>query len=188
MVVTVFDVAGAGVDGLPPFVFAADELVPLDGEPGAVVPGCCVPPPLPAFAPEEEFALLVVPEGCVAGDDPLVVLVAAFEVLPLLLSPFPLELWLLLPPVPAAGLCGGAGGGFGAAGTLLLAGLVTPASSRAANGCALTFWFCADATAEGDDTAVEALGDTLGTLGTVATPGNDISNSLLATGGPSWPV
>jgi hypothetical protein len=139
--VAVFDVAGAGVDGLPPFVFAADELVPLDDEPDAAAPACCAPPPLLAFAPEEEFALLVFPDGCVCGDDPFVVLVAVLEVLPLLLSPFPLELWLLLPPEPAAGLCGGAGGGFGAAGTfgiLLLAGLVTPASSRAANGCALT--------------------------------------------------
>jgi hypothetical protein len=139
VVVAVFDVAGAGVDGLPPFVFAADELVPLDEEPDAAVPGCCAPLPLPAFAPEEEFALLVFPEGCVCGDDPFVVLVAALEVLPLLLSVFPLELWLLLPPEPAAALCGGAGGGFGAAGTLLLAGLVAPASSKAAKGCALTF-------------------------------------------------
>lgn len=140
VVVAVFDVAGAGVDGLPPFVFAADELVPLDEEPDAAVPGCCAPLPLPAFAPEEEFALLVFPEGCVGGDDPFVVLVAALEVLPLLVSPFPLELWLPLPLEPAAGLCGGAGGGFGAAGTLLLlAGLVAPASSKAAKGCALTF-------------------------------------------------
>ena len=140
VVVAVFDVAGAGVDGLPPFVFAADELVPLDEEPDAAVPGCCAPLPLPAFAPEEEFALLVFPEGCVGGDDPFVVLVAALEVLPLLVSPFPLELWLPLPPEPAAALCGGAGGGFGAAGTLLLlAGLVAPASSKAAKGCALTF-------------------------------------------------
>jgi len=112
----------------------------LDEEPDAAVPGCCAPLPLPAFAPEEEFALLVFPEGCVGGDDPFVVLVAALEVLPLLLSVFPLELWLLLPPEPAAALCGGAGGGFGAAGTLLLlAGLVAPASSKAAKGCALTF-------------------------------------------------
>ncbi|MGB6758302.1 MAG: hypothetical protein WBE82_10345 [Xanthobacteraceae bacterium] len=96
------------VDDLPPFVFAADELVPLDEEPDAVVPGCCVPPPpLPAFAPEEEFAPLLLPEGCVCDDDPFVVLAAVFEVLPLLLSPFPLELWLLLPPEPAARLCGG---------------------------------------------------------------------------------
>jgi hypothetical protein len=96
------------VDDLPPFVFAADELVPLGEEPDAVVPGCCVPPPpLPAFAPEEEFAPLLLPEGCVCGDDPFVVLAAVFEVLPLLLSPFPLELWLLLPPEPAARLCGG---------------------------------------------------------------------------------
>jgi hypothetical protein len=141
-VVVVFDVAGAGVDGLPPFVFAADELVPLDEGPVAAVPGCCAPLPLPAFAPEEEFALLVFPEGCVCGDDPFVAFVAALEVLPLLpllLSPFPLELWLLLPPEPAAALCGGAGGGSGAAGTLLLAGLVAPASSKAAKGCALTF-------------------------------------------------
>lgn len=139
VVVAVLDVAGAGVDDLSPLVFAADELVPLDGEPGAVVPGCCALLPLPVFAPEEAFAPLVLAEGCVGGDDPFGALAAVFEVLPLLVSPFPLELWLLLPPEPAAGLCGGAGGGFGAAGTLLLAGLVTPASSRAANGCALTF-------------------------------------------------
>ena len=107
----VFDVAGADVDGLSPLVFAADELVPLDEEPVAAAPGCCVPLPLPAFAPEEEFALLVFPGGCVGGDDPFVVLMAALDVPPLLLSPFPPELWLLSPLETAAGLCGGAGGG-----------------------------------------------------------------------------
>ncbi|MGA7430150.1 MAG: hypothetical protein WBD33_01100 [Xanthobacteraceae bacterium] len=135
----VFDVAGADVDGLSPLVFAADELVPLDEEPVAAAPGCCVPLPLPAFAPEEEFALLVFPGGCVGGDDPFVVLMAALDVPPLLLSPFPPELWLLSPLETAAGLCGGAGGGLGATGTLLVVGLITPASSKAAKGCALTF-------------------------------------------------
>lgn len=102
-------------------------------------------------------------------------------------------LWL---PVPAElvegadACCCGAGGGLaGGAGTLL-AGSVAPAFSRAAKGW-LAFWLEADAaadSAEEVDTAGEALGAILGTLGTFGTPGSDISSSgLLATGGPVRP-
>lgn len=150
---------------MPPLAFAADELLFLDEEPDVAAPDCFAPLSLPAFA-LAEFAPLPVPVGC--GGGPLVWAAVALGAL-LPLSLFPLALWLL-PAARVVGVCCGAGGGLGAGGTLLFAGLVTPASSRAANGCALTLWFCADAADEGDETAVEALGAILGTLGTGGTP------------------
>ncbi len=115
----------------------------------------------------EEFVPLVFAAGCCG---PVVTLVAEPELLPLLL-PFALvSPWLPLPAelVDGAGVCCGAGGGLGGAGGTL-AGPDTPASSKAAKGCAAMFWLCVDASAgDGDvsETAAEAL-CILGTLGTL---------------------
>lgn len=68
-------------------------------------------------------------------------------------------------------------------------GLVTPASRRAANGCAATCWLWPDAApdSDGDETGAETA--TLGTLGTFATPGSHMNDKgVLATGRPRRPL
>jgi small basic protein len=132
--VVTFCVAGAGgVVGLPILAFAAaGEAVILGEEPDVAVPACSVPPTCCALAPEE-FALLAFPAGCDCGGDPLG-LVATLEATPPPVSVVPLKLWLPVPAETDAGACCGPGAGFGAGGTLLFAGLVAPASSKAAKG------------------------------------------------------
>jgi hypothetical protein len=171
------------------FEFAPDEFefAPEDEVPDVAALDCF--PLLPFCAFEPELVLFGLPVGCCGA-------AVAFEVelLPLLLL-FPLLLASL--PLPAelfggaevccgAEVCWGVGGGLaGGAGTL--AGPDTPASSNAANGCASVFWLCADACAgdgEVSETAVEALGAILDTLGTLELREATESNGLLATGGP----
>lgn len=132
----VLDVPEACVDALPPFVLAADAPVPLDEVLAEAVPGCCARPSFSALA-LADFVLLALPVGCDCGGDAFVWLAVLLEAPAVLLLLFPLKLWLLLPGKPGIDAC--CGSGLGAGGTLLPSGLVSPASSKAAKGCALAF-------------------------------------------------
>jgi hypothetical protein len=168
---------------LPDALFAigaADERDVLRAEavPDADVPW--TPLPLCVFDPAA-FELFAFPAGGCDGAAAAVVEPA----LPLLSVGLGAAPELVVP----AGACCAAGGGLAGAGggTLLFAGAVTPASSKAAKGWLSIFWFCADAV-DGDavdETAGEALGATLGTLGTVELRRTDSKiDCLLATGRP----
>ncbi len=162
--VAAFAACDAGAAGMPLFAFAvvfafAGDMPEAPGPDGGALPPFC------AFAPED-VALFAFPEGCCG---PAVVVEVELE-----LSLFPLlpllSAWLPLPAEPVAGawLCCCAGGGLVGGGGAL-AEPDTPASSKAAKGCASMFWLCADTSAgDGDvsETAAEAFW-ILGTLGTL---------------------
>lgn len=131
LVVAVFAFAVGGTDTevLPLLPFAADEAdefaLPF-ADADVAVPGCCVPLLFFAVVPDPLGALVFAAGGCggAAG------LAAAPEpASPLLLA----ELVAPAEPGVVADVCCGIGGG------LAGAGLVTPASSRAANGCVSMF-------------------------------------------------
>ncbi|HUC52201.1 MAG TPA: hypothetical protein VMA30_22655 [Xanthobacteraceae bacterium] len=141
-------------DAVDECVLPFADVLPDDGAPccWALLPFC-------VLAPDAVVPLAFADVGCGTAAELAVAVEAASPVL---------STWLAVPaePVVAAGPCCGPGGGLGR--TLLFAGLVTPASSRAAKGWLSIFWFCAAAAEEADaETAVEALGAILGTLGTL---------------------
>jgi hypothetical protein len=159
---------------------AEEELAPAccgaDDAPD-VAPECCVP--LPFCVAPEELLPLAFPLGCGGVGEGLP---DALES-PLLASvpEAPAD------PVGAAAVCCWAGAELAGAGGGKLAGLGALASSSAANGL-VSIWPWADAAAasEDDETAVEALGAKLDTLGTVGDSGSDNNNDcLLATGRPA---
>jgi hypothetical protein len=146
-------------DAVDEFALPFADVLPDDGAP------CCWGPlPFCVLAPDVVEPLAFAGGGCGAAAG---LAVAVEEVSPVLSA------WLAVPaePVVAAGPCCGPGGELAGAGggTLLFAGLVTPASSNAAKGWPSIFWLCAEAAAEEADaeTAAEALGAILGTLGTL---------------------
>jgi hypothetical protein len=149
-------------DAADEFALPFADVLPDDGPP-------CGWGPLPFCVLAPDVADVVVPLAFAAGGCGAAAgLAVAVEAV----SPV-LSAWLTVPaePVVAAGPGCGPGGGLAGTGggTLLFAGLVTPASSKAEKGWPSIFWLCADAAAEEADaeTAVEALGAILGTLGTL---------------------
>jgi hypothetical protein len=149
---------------LPLFAVAVDLPSPFaDALPDVALPDACVLP----FCELALDAPLALSAGRCC---PVMELEAAGELEAMVVLPVPPP-WVAAPAelVVEAGVCCGAGGELaGEGGETLFAGVVTPASSKAAKGWVSMCWFCADAVADDtDEIAVEALGAILGTLGTL---------------------